>query len=50
LALLRRIEASRSRNKSALGPRKLCSGIKGARELRNLVSTVNYEGRQRECC
>ena len=50
LALLRRIEASRSRNKSAICPRKLCSGIKGARELRNLVSTVNYEGRQRECC
>ena len=51
LALLRRIEASRSRNKGLLGSRKVvCSGTKGARELRNLASSVNYEGRQRVCC
>jgi hypothetical protein len=51
LALLRRIEASRSRNKGVVGSRKVvCSGTKGARELRNLVSSVNYEGRQRVCC
>jgi hypothetical protein len=51
LALLRRIEASRSQNKCEVGSRKVvCSGKKGARELRNLVSSVNYEGRQRVCC
>ncbi len=51
LALLRRIEASRSRKKGELGSRTVvCSGKKGARELRNLVSSVNYEGRQRGCC
>ena len=51
LALLRRIEASRSRNKGLIGSRKVvCSGKKGARELRNLASSVNYEGRQLVCC
>ena len=51
LALLRRIEASRSRNKGLIGSRKVvCSGTKGARELRNLATSVNYEGRQRVCC
>jgi hypothetical protein len=51
LALLRRIEASRSRKKGELGSwTVVCSGKKGARELRNLVSSVNYEGRQRGCC
>ena len=51
LALLRRIEASRFRKKGELGSKSVvCSGKKGVRELRNLVSSVNYEGRQRACC
>jgi hypothetical protein len=51
LALLRKIKASRARNKGELGSRKVvCSGTKGACELRNLVSSVNYEGRQHVCC
>jgi hypothetical protein len=51
LALLRRIEAARFIKKGEVGLRKMVvSGTKGARELRNLVSSVNYEGRQRVSC
>jgi hypothetical protein len=51
LALLRRIEAARFIKKGEVGSRKMVvSGTKGARELRNLVSSVNYEGRQRVSC
>jgi hypothetical protein len=51
LALLRRIEAARFIKKGEVGSRKMVvSGTKGARELRNLVSSVNYEGRQCVSC
>lgn len=45
--MLRRIENARLKNKRVAGPNHTgTSSKKGARELRNLVSLVNYEGRQ----
>jgi hypothetical protein len=50
LALLQRIEADRFANKSTSVPRRnRASGTKGKRELRGLMSSVNYEGRQPVC-
>jgi hypothetical protein len=47
LALLQRIEAERYKMKNTTGScRTTASGLKGARELRNLISSMNYEGRQ----
>uniref|UniRef100_A0A2N9IL89 Reverse transcriptase zinc-binding domain-containing protein n=1 Tax=Fagus sylvatica TaxID=28930 RepID=A0A2N9IL89_FAGSY len=46
LALLRKIEASRARNKGELRSRKVvCSGTKGACELRNLLKLVSWNVR-----
>ena len=50
LALLQRIEADRFANKATSVPRRnKASGIKGKRELRSLISSMNYEGRQPIC-
>jgi hypothetical protein len=50
LALLQKIEAYRFAKKEKEGPRRISvSGKKGSRELRRLVSTVNYDGRQPVC-
>ena len=50
LALLQRIEADRFLHKEKGGARRQPpSGTKGARELRRLVSTVNYDGRHPVC-
>ena len=48
LALLRKIEASRK----PIGPssRVRKTATKGSRELRNLVSSVNYDSKQVVCC
>jgi hypothetical protein len=46
LALLQRIEASRFANKDKVGSRRpSASAKKGSRELRRLISSVNYDGR-----
>ncbi len=50
LAPLQRIEADRFANKPTSVPRcKKASGSKGKCELRSLISSVNYEGRQPVC-
>jgi hypothetical protein len=50
LALLQRIEADRFARKVTSVPRRTpAPGLKGKRELRRLISTVNYEGRQSVC-
>ena len=50
LALLQRIEADRFARKVTSVPRRtLAPGLKGKHELRRLISTVNYEGRQSVC-
>jgi hypothetical protein len=50
LALLQRIEANRFQHR---GPSKLKQKVgsarKGVRELRNLVSSINYDGRPTDC-
>ena len=47
IALLRRIDAERKKGRQTLGPRKSTKSTKkGMRELRNLISTVNYEGKK----
>ena len=47
LALFYRIEESRNLQKRNTSHRKTDkSGVKGSRELRNLVSSVNYERKQ----
>uniref|UniRef100_A0A2N9I810 Reverse transcriptase zinc-binding domain-containing protein n=1 Tax=Fagus sylvatica TaxID=28930 RepID=A0A2N9I810_FAGSY len=47
LALVLRIEADRFVKKEKVGSRRLpASGIKGSRELRSVVSFMNYYGRQ----
>jgi hypothetical protein len=47
LALFHRIEESRNLQKRNTSHRKTAkSGVKGTRELRNLVSSVNYERKQ----
>jgi hypothetical protein len=48
LALLRKIEADRKPKKINTSIRKTTR--KGTRELRNLVSSVNYGGKQVSCC
>ena len=48
LALLRKIEADRKPKKTTTTVRK--TARKGNRELRNLVSSVNYGGKQLSCC
>ncbi len=48
LALLTRIDKDRQLLKPPNTPRKSVS--KGLRELRNLSSSVNYEGKQLSCC
>jgi hypothetical protein len=51
LDLLQRIEATRVVKKREMGPKRvLVSGSKGARELKNLTLSVNYEGKHRTCC
>ena len=47
-ALLRKIEADRNPKKITTSVRK--TARKGNRELRNLVSSVNYGGKQLSCC
>ncbi|GMY29468.1 hypothetical protein FCV25MIE_24710, partial [Fagus crenata] len=50
LALLQKIEAYRFAKKEKEGARRRnVSGKKGSRELRRLVSSVNYDGRQPVC-
>ena len=50
LELLRRIEATRDSKKGEMGSRKvIASKSKGVRELKNLASSVNYEGKRRTC-
>ena len=50
LDLLRRIEATRDSKRGEIGSRKvIASESKGVRELKNLASSVNYEGKQRIC-
>jgi hypothetical protein len=47
ISLLRRIDAERKKMRAMSGPRCTTSSVKkGKRELRNLVSSVNYEGRK----
>jgi hypothetical protein len=47
LALFQRIEERRNLQKSTISYRKSFKlGTKGTRELRNLVSSVNYERKQ----
>ena len=48
LALLRKIEADRNSTGPAPGTKK--KSAKGSRELRNLLSSVNYDGKQLVCC
>jgi hypothetical protein len=51
LDLLMRIEATRPTMKKAVGSqRMLLSSSKGTRELKNLASSVNYDGKRRGCC
>jgi hypothetical protein len=48
--LLMRIEATRPTMKKVVGPqRRLLSSSKGTRELKNLASSVNYDGKHRGC-
>jgi hypothetical protein len=50
LALLQRIEADRFKYKSSTKVKQAAGSVrKGARELRNLVSTINYDGRSNDC-
>jgi hypothetical protein len=50
LDLLRRIEATRDSKRGEMGLRKAtASKLKGVRELKNLASSVNYEGKRRTC-
>ncbi len=50
LALLQRIEADRFLHKEKGGPRRQpSSGTKGSRQLRRLVSSVNYDGCEPVC-
>jgi hypothetical protein len=50
LDLLRRIEATRDSKIGEMGLRKgTVSKLKGVRELKNLASSVNYEGKRRTC-
>jgi hypothetical protein len=47
ISLLRRIDAERKRLRATTGPRYPNGSVnKGKRELRNLISSVNYEGRK----
>ena len=47
IALLRRIDAERKKGRQTPGPRKPTKSTKkGTRELRNLISMVNYEGKK----
>ncbi len=48
LALLRKIEEGRKPKVPNNGIRK--TAVKGARELRNLAFSVNYDGKQLSCC
>jgi hypothetical protein len=48
LALLSKIEADRKPKLHNKGVRRTTS--KGARELKNLTSSVNYDGKQLSCC
>jgi hypothetical protein len=51
LELLRRIEETRAQTKGAVSSRKLISpASKGNRELKNLISSVNYDGKRRVRC
>ena len=51
LDLLRCIEATRATKKRDMGSQKVIpAGSKGIRELKNLVSFVNYNGKQRGRC
>ena len=51
LAPFYRIEESRNQQKRAILHHKTTkSGMNGTRELRNLVSSVNYERKQLCCC
>ena len=50
LALLQRIEADRFKYKNSNTEKKSVGSVrKGTRELRNLVSTINYDGRPNGC-
>lgn len=50
LDLLQSIKALRDSKRKAVGSRKVASsGLKGVRELKNLASSVNYEGKRRVC-
>ena len=50
LNLLQRIEADRFKYKSSTRVKQSVGSVrKGARELRNLVSTINYDGRPNGC-
>jgi hypothetical protein len=50
LDLLRKIEATRDSKMGEMGLRKgTVSKLKGVRELKNLASSVNYEGKRRTC-
>jgi hypothetical protein len=47
IALLRRIDAERKKGRHTPGPRKPTKSTKkGTRELRNLISTINYRGKK----
>jgi hypothetical protein len=48
LALLHKIEENRKPRVNSKGVRRTAS--KGSRELRNLASSVNYDGKQLICC
>jgi hypothetical protein len=48
LALLHKIEEDRKPRVNSKGVRRTAS--KGSRELRNLASSVNYDGKQLICC
>ena len=51
LDLLQRIEDTRVLTNREVGPKRvLSSGTKGARELKNLTSSVNYEGKRHTRC
>ena len=46
MALLQRIEVDRFKYKNSTKVKQSVGSVrKGARELRNLVSTINYDGR-----
>ena len=47
IALLRKIDAERKKGRHTPDPRKPTRSVKkGTRELRNLISTVNYGGKK----